>query len=133
MNDSPAGLAAWIVERRRNLSDCGGDVERRFTKEDLLTTVSLYWFTETFHTTVRLYAETRRRPMSLAHTRSPAIEAPTAIAVFPQDVVLFPRAVAEQHANLARWTVMPSGGHFAPMEEPQLLVDDVRAFFRQFR
>lgn len=133
LNDSPAGLAAWIVERRRNWSDCGGDVERRFTKDDLLTTISLYWFTQTFHTSARLYADSFGSPFAPAHDRAPEVEAPTGIAVFPEDVVLIPRAVAARRANLTRWTVMPRGGHFAPMEEPELLVEDVRAFFRALR
>ncbi len=133
LNDSPVGLAAWILERRRAWSDCGGDVERRFTKDDLLTTISLYWFTQTFHTSARLYADTFRTRFEPVHDRVPEIEAPTGIAVFPEDVILVPRVVAVRHANLERWTVMPSGGHFAPMEEPELLVDDVRAFFRPLR
>lgn len=133
LNDSPVGLAAWIVERRRAWSDCDGDVERRFSKDDLLTTVSLYWHTQTFHTSARIYADTRRERPRPVHDRTPEVEAPTAIAVFPQDVIQYPRAVAERHANLQRWTVMSSGGHFAPMEEPRLLVDDIRTFFRDLR
>ncbi len=133
LNDSPAGLLAWIVERRRAWSDCGGDVESRFTKDDLLTTASLYWFTQTFHTSARIYADTRRSRPAPVHGRMPEVEAPTAIAVFPQELIQYPRAVAERHANLQQWTVMPRGGHFAPMEEPMLLVDDVRRFFRGFR
>ena len=133
LNDSPAGLLSWLVERRRSWSDCGGDVESRFSKDDLLTTASLYWFTQTIHTSARMYADTRRsRPMAV-HDRVPEIEVPTAIAVFPQDVIQYPRAVAERHSNLQQWSVMPSGGHFAPMEEPDLLVDDVRRFFRRLR
>lgn len=69
----------------------------------------------------------------MQHDRSPEIEAPTAIAVFPEETVLYPRAVAEQHTNLQQWTVMPRGGHFAAFEEPELLVDDVRKFFRTLR
>jgi pimeloyl-ACP methyl ester carboxylesterase len=133
LNDSPVGLAAWLVERRRSWSDCRGDIETRFSKDDLLTTISLYWFTQTFHTTARLYADTFRSRLKLQHDRSPEIEAPTAIAVFPEETVLYPRAVAERHANLRQWTVMPRGGHFAAFEEPELLVDDVRKFFRTLR
>ena len=133
LHDSPVGLAAWIVERRRGWSDCDGDVERRFSKDDLLTTVSLYWFTQTFHTSARIYADTRRVRPRPVHDRMPEVEAPTAIAVFPQDVIQYPRAVAERHANVQRWTVMPRGGHFAPMEEPGLLVDDIREAFRGLR
>jgi pimeloyl-ACP methyl ester carboxylesterase len=133
MNDSPAGLAAWITERRRNWSDCEGDVERRFTKDRLLTGISLYWLTETFHTSVRVYAESFRAPWPLVHDRQPAIEAPTAVAVFPRELVRLPRRFMERQANVARWTVMPRGGHFAPAEEPDLMIDDLREFFRPLR
>jgi pimeloyl-ACP methyl ester carboxylesterase len=133
LNDSPAGLLAWLVERRRAWSDCGGDVESRFSKDDLLTTTSIYWFTQTFHTSARMYADTRRSRPGPVHDRMPEIEVPTAIAVFPEDVIQYPRAVAERHADLRQWTVMPRGGHFAPMEEPGALVDDVRRFFRGLR
>ena len=133
MNDSPAGLAAWMVERRRNWSDCAGDVERRFTKDELLTGVSLYWLTGTFHTSVRFYAESFRRPWPLVHDRVPPIEAPTAVAVFPRELLRVPRRFMERQANVARWTVMPRGGHFAPAEEPGLMLEDIRAFFRGFR
>jgi pimeloyl-ACP methyl ester carboxylesterase len=133
MNDSPVGLAAWLIERRRNWSDCNGDVERRFSKDQLLTTVSLYWLTETFHSSVRFYAESFREPWPLVHDREPPIEAPTAVAVFPEELLRVPRRFMERQANLARWTVMPRGGHFAPAEEPDLLVEDIRAFFRPLR
>jgi pimeloyl-ACP methyl ester carboxylesterase len=133
MNDSPAGLAAWMVERRRNWSDCQGNVERRFTKDQLLTSVSLYWLTGTFHTSVRFYAESFRTPWPLVHDRLPPIEVPTAVAVFPRELLRVPRRFMERQANLLRWTVMPRGGHFAPSEEPQLMVEDLRAFFRDFR
>jgi pimeloyl-ACP methyl ester carboxylesterase len=133
MEDSPAGLAAWLVERRRNWSDCDGDVERRFTKDQLLTTVSLYWLTGTFHTSVRFYAESFRTPWPLVHDRRPPIEAPTAVAVFPRELLRVPRSFMAERANLVRWTVLPRGGHFAPAEEPALLVDDIRAFFRALR
>jgi pimeloyl-ACP methyl ester carboxylesterase len=133
MNDSPAGLAAWMIERRRNWSDCEGDVERRFTKDQLLTSISLYWLTGTFHTSVRFYAESFRQPWPLVHDRQPPIEVPTAVAVFPRELVRVPRRFMERQANLTRWTVMPRGGHFAPAEEPALMVEDLRAFFRGLR
>jgi pimeloyl-ACP methyl ester carboxylesterase len=133
MNDSPAGLAAWIVERRRNWSDCAGDVERRFTRDQLLTTVSLYWLTQTFHTSVRFYAESFRAPWPLVHDRQPPVEVPTAVAVFPRELIRVPRRFMERQVNLDRWTLMPRGGHFAPAEEPELMVEDIRAFFRGLR
>jgi pimeloyl-ACP methyl ester carboxylesterase len=133
MNDSPAGLAAWIVERRRNWSDCDGDVERRFTRDQLLTTVSLYWLTQTFHTSVRFYAESFRAPWPLVHDREPPVEVPTAVAVFPRELLRVPRRFMQRQVNLARWTLMPRGGHFAPAEEPELMIEDIRAFFRGLR
>lgn len=133
LHDSPIGLAAWIVERRRNWSDCDGEVERRFSKDELLTTVMLYWATGTIGSSLRFYWENRRRPWTPAHDRRPVIEAPTGIAVFPQELIVVPRSLAERHADLRRWTELPSGGHFAPAEEPELLVEDVRAFFRPLR
>jgi pimeloyl-ACP methyl ester carboxylesterase len=133
LNDSPVGLAAWLLERRRNWSDSGGDPERPFTRDFLITTVMIYWLTQSIGTSMRYYIEHFTRPWKPDHDRQPAIEAPTAIAVFPQELVLLPKAVAEQHANLVRWTVMPAGGHFAAAEQPEAVVDDVRAHFRALR
>ncbi len=133
LNDSPAGLCSWILEKRRAWSDCGGDVERRFTKDDLCTTMTLYWATQSFNTSARYYYEAAHNPWQPSHDRMPVVEAPTGAAVFLKEVMLMPRRWAERYYNLKRWTVMPSGGHFAPMEEPQALIDDIRAFFRPLR
>ena len=133
LNDSPAGLCAWILEKRRTWSDCGGDVERRFTKDELLTTMSIYWFTQSFGTSARYYYECVHNPWQAAHNRTPVVEAPTGIGVFAEEVILFPRRWAEQYYNLQHWQLMESGGHFAPMEEPQRLTDDLRQYFRRFR
>jgi pimeloyl-ACP methyl ester carboxylesterase len=124
MNDSPAGLAAWLIERRRNWSDCDGDVETRFSKDQL---------TQTFHTSVRFYAESFRAPWPLVHDRQPPVQVPTAVAVFPRELIRVPRRFMERQVNLTRWTEMPRGGHFAPAEEPELVVEDLRAFFRDLR
>ncbi|NQZ98162.1 MAG: epoxide hydrolase [Myxococcales bacterium] len=133
LNDSPVGLLAWIVERRRAWSDCRGDVESRFSRDDLLTLVSLYWLTETIGSSLRFYYENAHVPWTPAHDRQPIVEVPTAFAVFPEDVLLLPRSIAERRTNLQRWTVMKSGGHFAPAEEPAALVDDLRSFLRPLR
>ena len=133
LHDSPAGLAAWIVERRRAWSDCGDDVERRFSKDQLLTTASLYWLTESLGSSIRFYWENRHFRWTPAHDRTPAIPTPTGIAVFPGELMFLPRKVAERNANLVHWSVMTAGGHFAPAEEPERLVDDIRACFRQLR
>src|SRR6266403_1032956 len=126
LNDSPAGLAAWILEKFRTWSDCHGDVEKSFTKDQMLTNVTIYWMTQTINSSTRLYYEARHHPWRLKPgTR---IEAPTAVALFPGELVRPPRHWAERVYNVRRWTVMPKGGHFAAMEEPELLAKDVRDF-----
>ncbi len=133
LNDSPAGLCAWILEKRRRWSDCGGEVERRFSKDDLLTTMTLYWATQSFGTSARFYAEARRDPWRPSHDRAPVVQAPTAILLFDKDIVKLPRRWAEGYYNLQRWNVAQTGGHFVPMEEPDILVNDLRDFFRDRR
>lgn len=129
MADSPAGTAAWIWERRRNWSDCGGDVESIFDRRHLCTTAALYWLTGAFASSVRLYAEHFRSAWPLAHTRVPVIEAPTAMVVSPKELVFLPRSVVAANADLRRWTVLDRGGHFAAPENPEAIVADLRAFF----
>jgi len=131
LNDSPAGLAAWIVEKFRTWSDCGGDVERRFTKDELLTNITIYWATETINSSTRLYYESQRAPWDLEEGER--IEVPSGVADFPQEISHPPREWAERSYNLQRWTQMPRGGHFAAQEEPELLAEDIRAFFRPLR
>ena len=133
LNDSPVGLLAWLIDKRRNWSDCGGDVERRFSKDELLDTVMLYWITQSYHTSARYYYEGAHVPWAPSHDRMPVVEAPTALAIFPAELTFAPRKAAARYYNLERWTEMPAGGHFAPAEEPGLFVDDIRAFFRDKR
>lgn len=133
LNDSPVGLCAWILEKRRTWGDCRGDVESRFSKDELITTVMLYWVTQSLGTSARYYYEAAHDLWQPAHDRTPVVEAPTGIACFPREVITMPKAWAERYYNLQQWTEMPSGGHFAPMEEPELLVNDIRAFFRKLR
>jgi len=131
LNDSPAGLAAWIVEKFRSWSDCDGEVERRFTKNELLTNIMLYWAPETANSSCRLYYEAMH-----ADKFPPTgfrVEVPTGCAIFPKEILKPPRAWAEKAFNVQRWTRLPRGGHFAAMEEPELLVDEIRAFFRPLR
>ena len=129
LNDSPAALAAWIVEKFRTWSDCHGDVESRFSKDQLLTNVMIYWITQSINSSTRLYYEARHHPWRLKP--GVRIEAPAAVALFPGELVRPPRHWAERVLNVKRWTPMPKGGHFAAMEEPKLLADDIRAFFRE--
>jgi pimeloyl-ACP methyl ester carboxylesterase len=133
MHDSPVGLCSWILERRRNWSDCGGEVERRFPKDELLTHIMLYWVTECFVTSVRYYYGAHNQQWTPAHTRMPVVESPTALGVFLRELLIPPRKWAEHYFNLKRWTPMTAGGHFAPSEEPAQLVADIRAFYRSFR
>lgn len=131
LNDSPVGLAAWIIEKFRTWSDCAGEVERVFTPDELLTNVMIYWVTETINSSTRLYFESRERPLSLSPENR--VNPPVAVALFPQEIAMPPRALAERGLNITRWTVMPKGGHFAAMEEPDLLAEDIREFLRPLR
>jgi pimeloyl-ACP methyl ester carboxylesterase len=128
--DSPAGLAAWIMEKFRAWSDCAGDLDRAFSRDRLLDNISVYWLTGTIASSMRLYWEDqgpgRQEPL-------PDVTAPVGHAQFPAEIIFTPRAWAERVFNIARWTRMPSGGHFAAMEVPGLYVEEVRAFFRAFR
>ncbi len=131
LNDSPVGLAAWIVEKFRTWSDCDGDVERRFSKDELLTNIMIYWVTETINSSIRMYYENVR--MSPPLKAGQHIEAPAGVALFPKDILLPPREWAQRSLRIQRWTQMPRGGHFAALEEPELLVEDLRAFYRSLR
>jgi len=133
MADSPVGTAAWIWERRRNWSDCEGDVESVFDRDHLCTTAALYWATGAMVSSLRLYFEHFKRPFSPVHDRRPTIEAPAGYAIFPKELVLLPRSVVEEHTDLQRWTVMAAGGHFAAPEQPAPLVAELREFFRPLR
>jgi microsomal epoxide hydrolase len=136
LNDSPAGLAAWIVEKFHGWSDidrrlpAGYGLEEKFTKDEILTNISLYWFTSSITSSARIYYENRNVAM-----QEPLgfVTVPTAGAIFPSEIYLTPRIWAEASYNIVRWTTMPQGGHFAAMEEPELLLEDVRAFFRTLR
>ena len=130
LNDSPVGLAAWIVEKYRSWCDCDGDPETKFSKDELLTTITIYWVTQTATSAARYYYETRHGGLP---ARPPRIEVPTACAAFPKEIIFSPRRWLEAGYNLRRYTLMPSGGHFAASEEPELFTDDVRAFFRDLR
>lgn len=134
LNDSPVGLAAWIVEKYRAWSDCGGDVESRFTKDELLTVVTLYWVTQSIGSSVRRYYEARHHPAVGHVPLGERIAAPAGIAMFPGEAdLVVPRSWAERCYDLRHWTDMPRGGHFAALEEPELLVADLRTYFRGVR
>jgi pimeloyl-ACP methyl ester carboxylesterase len=152
LNDSPAGLAAWIVEKFRAWSDCDGDVEKRFSKDELLTNLTIYWATETIGSSFRVYRdwalgaesnpyawngreEVPRGIASKPLARDERIGVPSAVALFPADPPAgMPREWAERsYSDLRRFGRMPRGGHFPAMEEPELLAEDIRSFFRSLR
>jgi pimeloyl-ACP methyl ester carboxylesterase len=135
LNDSPAGLAAWIVEKFQEWSDCKGDIEQRFTKDEILTHVMIYWLTETIGSSFQPYrdymkAGAGRWVMEGAKAWIGSGKTPTGVALFPADIAMPPREWAERFHEVKRWTEMPRGGHFAALEEPDLLAEDIRAFFR---
>lgn len=138
LNDSPVGLAAWLLERRRNWSDCNGDLDSRYSRDFLLTNVSIYWLTQSISSSMQLYAEQFRAGSKAADNYSgaqipPRIEAPTGIGVYPEEVALLPRKICESAANLVYWNVLKEGGHFAPAEVPDTYIHELRTFFRSLR
>ncbi len=126
LTDSPAGLAGWIIEKFRSWSDCGGDVTSAFTTDRLLDNVSVYWFTGTINSSMRLYLEATTGGRSLFPDRP--IEVPTGVASYPGDIYPVPRAWAERRYRIVHWETMPRGGHFASMEVPDLYAADLAAF-----
>ena len=130
LNDSPAGLLAWIVEKFRSWSDCDGHPENCFTRDQLLTNVMLYWVTQTSASSARLYWETRNAGSTPA---PPFVGVPTGVARYPREVLRWPRSWVERQFNVVRWAVMERGGHFPAMEQPELFVGDLREHFRIVR
>jgi pimeloyl-ACP methyl ester carboxylesterase len=130
LTDSPAGLAAWIVEKMRAWSDCGGDVERSYTKDEILTNVMIYWLTGTIGSSMRMYSANGAIPLA-QHARR--VEVPSGFSLFPGDIVHPPTAWLERVANVTRVTTPPRGGHFASFEEPELYAEELRTFFRPYR
>jgi pimeloyl-ACP methyl ester carboxylesterase len=132
LNDSPAGLLAWIVEKFRTWSDCGGHPENVYTRDQLITNAMLYWVTQTITSSARLYWESRHS--GIWDEVPQYVAAPTGVARYPKEEILrFPRAWVERHYNVTHWAVMSRGGHFAAMEQPELFVEDLRSFFRTVR
>jgi len=131
LEDSPAGLAAWIVEKFRAWSDCDGNVERSFTKDQLLANIALYWLTRTATSSARIYWEMHRAGKDAIPQEY--ITVPTGVATFPAEITRMPRAWVERRYHVTHWSEPERGGHFAAMEVPDLFVDDVRTFFRSVR
>jgi len=131
LNDSPAGLLAWIVEKFRGWSDCDGNPENVFTRDQLITNVMTYWATRTITSSARLYWEHMHPGPGVGSPEYVAV--PTGVARYPKEVLPFPRTWVERRYNVTYWADMPRGGHFAAMEQPELFVDDLRTFFRTVR
>jgi microsomal epoxide hydrolase len=132
LTDSPAGLAAWIVEKFRAWSDCGGDVERAIGRDRMLADISLYWFTGAIGSSFWPYYA--RLHGSAILPAGETIAVPTGYAQFPREILKPPRNVASRvFKDIRRWSVMEKGGHFAALEQPELLAGEVRAFFRELR
>jgi len=132
LNDSPVGLAAWLIDKYRDWADCDGVVERRFTHDELLTHVSLYWFTGTIASSCRMYLESRKAP--LAFRRGERISVPCGVLHLAKEEPMPPRAWVERAYNVIRWTQKPmGGGHFAAWEEPEVFATDLREFVAPFR
>jgi pimeloyl-ACP methyl ester carboxylesterase len=130
LTDSPAGLAAWILEKLRAWSVCDGHVERSFTKDEILVNITLYWLTGTIGPSMRMYRANSAIPPE-QHARR--VEVPSGFSLFPGDLVRPPRAWLDRTANVVRVTEPPRGGHFAPIEEPELYAQELRDFFRPYR
>jgi pimeloyl-ACP methyl ester carboxylesterase len=130
LTDSPAGLAAWIVEKFQTWSDHRGDFEGWLDRDSLLTNITLYWVTGAINSSFWPYYAIRHEPWPLPDEY---IDTPTAYASFPRETRHPPRAFAETAFNIERWTEMERGGHFAALEVPDVLAEDVAAFFRRFR
>jgi pimeloyl-ACP methyl ester carboxylesterase len=126
LNDSPVGLCAWIVEKFYGWSDCNGNIESVFTKDELLSNVSLYWYTETIHSSIRLYNENSQVPLHFS--KNDFVNTPVGIARFHKEEPFPPRKFIERGYNIQHWTDIPKGGHFAAMEQPALLTNDIIQF-----
>jgi pimeloyl-ACP methyl ester carboxylesterase len=131
LNDSPVGLCAWIIEKFNSWSDNSADIESVFSKDALLSNVTLYWVTQSIHSSIRIYNENSKMP--LVFRENDFIRTPVGYAKFPKEIPTPPRIYIEKGFNICNWTQMPKGGHFAAFEQPELLADDVSKFFKQIK
>lgn len=131
LTDSPAGLAGWIAEKFRAWTDCDGDIERAVSRDFLLTNIMIYWVSGCINSSMRLYYEVRHAPWLMK--AGEMVTVPSGFAVFPKEITRPPRSWAERAYNVHHWTELPRGGHFAAVEQPGLLVEDIRSFFRPLR
>jgi pimeloyl-ACP methyl ester carboxylesterase len=129
LNDSPVGLCAWITEKLYGWSDCKNNIENIFTKDEILSNVTLYWVTGSIHSSIRLYNENSMIPFHFS--KDEFVNVPVGIARFPLEEPFPPRRYIERGYNIQHWTDMPAGAHFAAMEQPQLLASDITGFFKK--
>jgi hypothetical protein len=132
LNDSPAGLAAWITEKFFSWTDCNGDIESVISKDELLTNIMVYWATQTITASTRLYYETtKHRQLKFIEQK---VAVPTGVARFPKEIMRFPRKWVERiYTRIVHWTDFDKGGHFAAMEQPEKLVKDIRSFAKKVK
>jgi microsomal epoxide hydrolase len=134
LNDSPAGLAAWIVEKFHGWTDmpqgADGDLDNHFTKDELLTNISIYWFTETITSSARIYYESSKTPIAKPIEY---IAVPTGAAVYPAEIYITPKSWVEAAYDLRHYTLMDKGGHFAALEQPESYINELDTFFRLLR
>lgn len=131
LTDSPAGLAAWIVEKFRAWSDCKGRIENAISRDDMLADITLYWVTGAIGSTFWPYYARMHGPWPIPPR---GVNVPMGYAQFPTEILRPPRSVAERmYTDIRRWTVMPKGGHFAALEQPEALAHEIREFFRPLR
>ncbi|HEY4285488.1 MAG TPA: epoxide hydrolase [Puia sp.] len=124
VNDSPVGLAAWIIEKFYSWSDCAGGLEKIYARDELLTNLTIYWVTQTAGSAFRIYYEQAHHPWQGGGN----IKVPAAFCISAKDLVPAPREFAERFFNVQQWTQLPSGGHFAAMEQPHRLAEDLFRF-----
>lgn len=133
LHDSPVGLLAWMLEKRFRWGDCRGDVESRFSRDHLLTTMSLYWLTDSFVTSARYYSEAARETWTPAREGMPQVPVPTALSLFRHDMPPGDAEWAKDYFDLRQLRIRDDGGHFAPAENPAAIVEDLRDFFAALR
>jgi pimeloyl-ACP methyl ester carboxylesterase len=132
LTDSPAGLAAWIIDKFRAWSDCGGDLDSVFSKDQLLANIGFYWFTGAIGSSFWPYYARLHGPWPIP--AGATIDVPTGYCEFPREILRPPRSLAAPvFRDIRRWSVMPRGGHFAAMEQPEALAQELRDFFRPLR
>lgn len=131
LGDSPAATAAWLVEKLHDWTDHDGDFETAYPRERVLTTLSLYWFTNSMGSVARLYAESFRTPWTPRNDARPVFGVPTAVAAYPREPAAVPRKWVESQFDLRRYTVMDRGGHYPAVEAPESLGRDIAGFFAE--